>query len=100
MIKHEMAKSLGGMCARFLLTFHCSNGTTYDCISKILTGLAQEGSWGCFSQVQCLSIPTIQVLAQCLHLILGSLQQGAEKCNLFTGQQVGSLCQTQGNVLY
>ena len=39
--KHEIAKCLSSMCARFLLTFHCSNGTTYDCISKVLTGLAQ-----------------------------------------------------------
>ena len=33
-------------------------------------------------------MPTLQVLAQCLHLVLGSLQQGSQTCSLFSGQEV------------
>lgn len=78
----------GQLCGRNILTLHCSPLMSGTPVMRMLEGLAQEGTWACFSDVDSLSAPSLSVLSQMIQIISTALQSNRTTCTLPSTREV------------
>ncbi|KAF5303585.1 hypothetical protein FQR65_LT08186 [Abscondita terminalis] len=72
--KTESVKALGGLLGRQVLVFNCDEGIDSASMSKILSGLARCGAWGCFDEFNRLDEATLSAVSMYIQPIQNALR--------------------------
>jgi dynein heavy chain len=67
----DLAKGLGRVC----IVFNCSDQITAQMMSKLFSGLAQQGAWTCLDEFNRIDIEVLSVIAQQLFSIRVGLKK-------------------------
>ena len=61
----DLAKAIGKQC----IVFNCSEGMDFKVIGRLLSGLAQSGSWCCLDEFNRIDREVLSVIAQQMHVL-------------------------------
>uniref|UniRef100_UPI00398F6830 dynein axonemal heavy chain 10 isoform X2 n=1 Tax=Pristiophorus japonicus TaxID=55135 RepID=UPI00398F6830 len=79
----DLAKALGLLC----IVTNCGEGMDYKAMGKILSGLAQCGSWGCFDEFNRIDAAVLSVVSSQIQTIRNALMYHLTKFQ-FEGQEI------------
>ncbi|XP_058798637.1 cytoplasmic dynein 2 heavy chain 1 [Phymastichus coffea] len=80
--KTESVKALGSILGRRVLVFNCDEGMDSGSMRRILSGLAQAGTWGCFDEFNRLEESTMSAVAMLIRPLQEAVRDGATRANL------------------
>ncbi|XP_077977225.1 dynein axonemal heavy chain 8-like isoform X3 [Glandiceps talaboti] len=86
--KTETAKGLAFLLGKFMAVFSCSPQSDATGFSKILHGLAMDGCWGCFDEIQHVQQEALSVLLDHVHAISTAIKAKLKYCTLADGEDV------------
>lgn len=79
----DLAKGLGKQC----IVFNCSEGIDFKVIGRLLSGLAQSGSWCCLDEFNRIDREVLSVIAQQMHVIRSAKLAGSVRF-MFEGKDI------------
>ena len=86
--KTQTIKGFSHMLGRFLISLSCLQDFEPNSIGRIFTGIAQEGAWCLFDELQQASNSTLSVIAFYIQNILNAIKSKQNTCYLLDSQQV------------
>ncbi|KAG8349154.1 putative Dynein heavy chain N terminal region 2 domain1 [Trypanosoma vivax] len=85
--KTETVKDLGKGIGKYVMVFNCSDGLDYKSVGRMLSGIAQTGSWSCFDEFNRIEVEVLSVVAQQILSILTAVSERREHF-LFEGSDI------------
>eukprot|EP01135_Chromosphaera_perkinsii_P007354 Nk52_evm2s805 gene=Nk52_evmTU2s805 len=92
--KSELVKDLGFTTGNYTVVFNCTEQIDHVVLGRMIKGIVQSGSWGCFDAIQAVKGSVLSVFAEQLKCIFAALKQYCNSCNFTDGQilQVNVKC--------
>ncbi|RHW70710.1 Hydrolytic ATP binding site of dynein motor region D1 [Trypanosoma brucei equiperdum] len=69
------------------MVFNCSDGLDYKSVGRMLSGIAQTGSWSCFDEFNRIEVEVLSVVAQQILSILTAVSERKDHF-LFEGSDI------------
>ncbi|AAZ13090.1 dynein heavy chain, putative [Trypanosoma brucei brucei TREU927] len=85
--KTETVKDLGKAIGKYVMVFNCSDGLDYKSVGRMLSGIAQTGSWSCFDEFNRIEVEVLSVVAQQILSILTAVSERKDHF-LFEGSDI------------
>ena len=86
--KTQTIKGFSHMLGRFLISLSCLQDFAPNSIGRIFTGIAHEGAWCLFDELQQASNTTLSVVTFYIQNILNAIKSKQNCCYLLDSQQV------------